>query len=243
MAASVAQIGQQGTIAPPPQWKPATWEEYELYRDQEIQPPLKRWVFFDRNALWVLDMAGEGVNHATIVNLLVMLLGFWFAQHPGQVFSSMGGCILEKPNLQAAVPDVVLYLGEDHPRWEKGEPRRVNLTQWRVPNLVCEVADTTLATDLDEKKKLYAAMGIPEYWVINVQGGQVFFFLMQADGTYQQCTDSLALTGLPLSLLEQTLEKLSEVTNGSAALWFSQQIAHLKLVSEVQTSEDQEAEI
>jgi hypothetical protein len=38
---------------------------------------------------------------------------------------------------------------------------------------------------------------------------------------------SLALTDLPISLLEQTLARLNEGTNASAALWFSQQIANL----------------
>jgi hypothetical protein len=37
----------------------------------------------------------------------------------------------------------------------------------------------------------------------------------------------MGLENLPVALLEQTLEHLSEGTNISAALWFSQQIAQL----------------
>ena len=36
--------------------------------------------------------------------------------------------------------------------------------------LIAEVADTTLATDLGEKATLYARHGVPEYWVIDVEG-------------------------------------------------------------------------
>jgi Uma2 family endonuclease len=69
----------------------------------------------------------------------------------------------EKPNTKAGTPDLVLYWGEDYPRWQPGESRRIDLNQWRVPNLVGEISDTTLATDLDEKKQLYADLEIPEY--------------------------------------------------------------------------------
>lgn len=36
--------------------------------------------------------------------------------------------------------------------------------------LAVEVADTTLADDLGRKPRLYAAAGVPEYWVLDVEG-------------------------------------------------------------------------
>jgi Uma2 family endonuclease len=67
--------------------------------------------------------------------------------------------LLEKASQEiAAAPDLVLYLGEDYPRREPGTSRRLDLERWRVPNLVGEISDTTLASDLDEKKALYAAL-------------------------------------------------------------------------------------
>jgi len=36
--------------------------------------------------------------------------------------------------------------------------------------LLVEVADSSLAKDLDAKLKLYAAAGIQEYWVVDVRG-------------------------------------------------------------------------
>ncbi len=133
-----------------------------------------------------------------------------------------------KSRTNAASPDIVLYIGEGIPQWHQGEPRRIDLNQWRVPDLVGEVSDTTLATDLDENKQLYAELEIPEYWVIDVQGKRVFAFRLQED-RYQQCTYSLALDKLPISLIEQTLERLSEGTNISAASWFAQQIVNLNI--------------
>ncbi|MEM9163790.1 MAG: Uma2 family endonuclease [Cyanobacteria bacterium P01_F01_bin.4] len=88
------------------------------------------------------------------------------------------------------------------------------------------MGDTTLASDLDEKKDIYAALEIPEYWVIDVRGARVMAFRLQADGRYHQCEISQALSGLRIELVEQTFERLTEETNGSAAQWFAQQIAN-----------------
>lgn len=174
-------------------------------------------------------MGSEGINHASVARLFAMLFFIWFNRSNSQTASDLGGCLLEKPNQQAASPDLVLYIGEGVPQWQEGEPRRINLTQWRVPNLVGEISDPTLATDLDEKKHLYAALEIPEYWVIDVRGKRVIAFRLQTDGAYKECFDSVALVGLPISLLEQTLEQLSTGTNISAASWFAQAIAKLNV--------------
>jgi Uma2 family endonuclease len=119
----------------------------------------------------------------------------------------------------------LLYLGEDCPRWQEGEKRRINLDQVRVPNLVGEISDKTLASDLDEKKRLYAAMGMPEYWVIDVQAKRMFIFLLQNNGVYQESDKSQALDGLTKDLLEQTLARTKTESNGNVAMWFAQQIA------------------
>jgi Uma2 family endonuclease len=207
-------------------WKPATWEEYSAYRDDPTNDRMR--LFFNEGYLLVIDMGWEGIDHASISDLFTMLFAFWFSQKPDQIFSSLGRCLMEKPPIKAGAPDLVLYLGDNYPRWQPGEKRRIDLNQWRIPNLVGEIADTTLATDLDEKKHLYAQLGIPEYWVIDVRGKRVLAFQLQENRVYQECTNSSTLSGLPISLLEQTLSRLNEETNGSAALWFSQQIANLK---------------
>jgi Uma2 family endonuclease len=209
-----------------PQWQPATWEDYLRYRDNPTTERVR--LFFNDKYLFV-DMGSEGINHASISDLFTMLFFIWFSRDQKQTASSLGRCLLEKPKKRAAAPDLVLYIGEGVPQWQEGEPRQINLNQWRVPDLVGEISDTTLASDLDEKKTLYADLEIPEYWVIDVRGKRVIAFRLQSDGKYQQCAESVALNGLPISLLEQALERLSEGTNISAASWFAQAIANLNV--------------
>ena len=207
-----------------PEWRKASWEEYVQHRDRS-QTKWTR-VFFNDGYLWVDEM-GEGINHARINNLFTLILGLWLMNQMDQNAEILGGCQMDQPQSKAAAPDLVVYLGEGAPQWQEGESRYIDLTRWRSPDLVGEIADTTLASDLDEKKQIYAALAIPEYWVIDVVGRRVLAFRLREDGKYQQCTESGALPGLPIDLLSQTLELLDTETNIRAANWFAQQIANL----------------
>lgn len=63
-------------------------------------------------------------------------------------------------------PDVVVVRGD----------RRQYLDRHPGPQdvaLVVEVADSTLQRDRSLKKRLYAAAGIPVYWIINLLNGQI----------------------------------------------------------------------
>jgi Uma2 family endonuclease len=51
--------------------------------------------------------------------------------------------------------------------------------------LVAEVSDSTLRDDLQVKASIYARAGIPEYWVIDIRGRQVFVHSEPRDGFYQ----------------------------------------------------------
>ncbi len=215
---------QSVTVSPRRQWQRATWQDYMVLRDAPTRERIK--LAFNQGWLWV-DMGGEGINHSGTSDLFTSLVFLWAIQHPEQLFTSLGRCLLEKPETQACAPDLVLYVGEDFPKWQEGEPRRVDLSQWRVPDLVGEISDTTLTTDLDEQKHLYAVLGIPEYWVVDVRGRRVFAFQLQADGSYQIGSESRILVGLPIALLEEALQQLSQGTNTRAAAWFAQQIAKL----------------
>lgn len=205
-------------------WQPATWQDYLNYRDNPELQTVSYRLFFNVNQLLITDMGGEGINHSGFNNLLTIVLGLWLIQFPQQKYKLLGGCLIEKPTVQAASPDLVLYLGKDFPVWREGESRYINLNQWRVPDLVGEISDTTLAIDLDEKKQLYAALKIPEYWVISVRARQVLMFILQDNGKYLESSQSKVLDGLGTDLLNQTLEQLEQGDTGQAVLLFQQQI-------------------
>lgn len=67
--------------------------------------------------------------------------------------------------------------------WEPADPS----AKW-VPGdsvrLVVEVADTSERHDLDEKRRLYAAYGVPEYWVVARSSRAVERFASPLSGDY-----------------------------------------------------------
>lgn len=213
------------TIKPEQRSQQATWEDYVALRDDadnKLNGDRYK-LFFNNQYLWV-EMGAEGINHAKFGDLFAMLLVFWAAKFPDIKLSTFGGCQLEKKGKRSVAPDIVLYVGDDAPIWKTGHSRFIDLDQWRSPDLVGEISDTTLAIDLDEKKRLYAELGIAEYWVIDVRAYRLFAFRLDESGVYQQCEVSQVLPNLAIALLEQTLEQLDTKTNTEAAIWFSQQI-------------------
>jgi Uma2 family endonuclease len=88
-------------------------------------------------------------------------------------------------------PDVAVvapgdYL-DDHPR-----------TAW----LIIEVAETSVRKDRGVKAPLYAACGVPEYWIVDVTNGTVEVYTAPVAGRYTRMTthrsgEQLALVALP----------------------------------------------
>jgi Uma2 family endonuclease len=205
----------------------ATWEDY-LHRVENHQSELER-VFFNCGSLWIEDLDNEGINHVRSSKLITMILASWFVQQGKSKFDLLGGCGIEKSPYQAAAPDEILYIENNFPQDRSGESRRIDLNEWRVPDLAVEISDYTLASDLDEKKQLYLALAIPEYWVVDVRGKRVLAFRL-VDGKYQECIESIALAELPIELLDRTLERMDD-DNGNVAIWFASQIQNLPIKS------------
>jgi Uma2 family endonuclease len=199
----------------------ATWADYVQVRDSADLDWQK--IAFCKGWLWV-DMGTEGPGHARFSDLMTMIFGFWAFLHPEQPIESFGRCLIESPETHACAPDLVLYKGENIPQWQAGTPRRIDLAQHRLPDLVGEIGDTTLSLDLDEQKQLYASLGIAEYWVIDVKGMRLFAFGLNSNGIYERIEVSQVLNGLSIALLEQALERLATETNTAAANWLMQQL-------------------
>lgn len=207
-------------------WQSATWEDYEGIRDDRSIDRVQ--LFFFNNQLLLENMGWEGINHARVRELFSIIFYLWFSEFSEQTATLMGGCLLEKKGMQAAAPDLVVYVGKDVPTYQEGNSRSIDLNQHRVPDLVGEVADTTLVSDMREKADLYAELKIPEYWVIDVKGRRVFAFNLSEAGAYFEVESSQVLSGLKISLLNQALENLS-VSNVEAATRFLQQVKQEQL--------------
>jgi Uma2 family endonuclease len=199
----------------------ATWQDYLQVRDDvEID-----WQKISFHQGWLqVDMGHYDLNQARFTDLMTMIFGLWALLHPDLAIESCGHCLIEKPDTHACTPDLVLYKGENTPRSQPDDLGWIEFPHHRLPDLVGEIVDTILSFDLDKQKQQYASLGISEYWVIDVKGMQLFAFGLKEMGIYEPIQVSQVLTGLQISLVEQTLERLTTETNTAAANWLMQQL-------------------
>jgi Uma2 family endonuclease len=123
----------------------------------------------------IIAMSPEGESHAYFNTEVADYLRFLL----GNSAKIRDAKPITLPDDSEPIPDIAivqplgaLYL-EHHPYPEN--------IFWLI-----EFAKTTLQKDLGIKKELYATVGIPEYWVVNLQASQLHVFWDLIDRAYQQ---------------------------------------------------------
>lgn len=148
-----------------------------------------------------MDMAPIGSHHAGIVKRLNQL--FVRAVATEAIVSIQDPIILDGHS--EPQPDVALLKPRDdfyvlaHPKAEE-------------VFLIVEVADASLAYDLNIKIPLYARHGIPEVWLIDVEQRRFTRFLNPGEGGYAEIKDLAVEAGaLTLSALPDVEVNLSDL--------------------------------
>ncbi len=74
------------------------------------------------------------------------------------------------------VPDCYVVFGVSDERMIKRDRRSYRIDEWdAVPAFVAEVASpSTASRDLNEKREIYAQMGVQEYWRFDITGGEYY---------------------------------------------------------------------
>jgi Uma2 family endonuclease len=112
----------------------------------------------------IIDMEPIGPWHADIVQMLAHA----FEQQAHRRFSVRVQSPIDLGPESQPQPDLVLCYPR---RYRDRHPGAADIF------LVIEVADTTLDFDLADKRALYSAAGIAEYWVIDVQAKKLTRFV------------------------------------------------------------------
>lgn len=84
-------------------------------------------------------------------------------------------CTYRKARVQECQPDLSCYVG-NRAQVVPQNTNIVNLDQYPAPDLVIEIAKTTLLDDLGTKRSLYEELGVIEYWVVDVQASQIIAY-------------------------------------------------------------------
>jgi len=123
----------------------------------------------------------------------------------------------QKTGYQEAQPDVSYYANENADAVPWGTSV-INLDNYPPPDLVIEVANTSLADDKGEKRLLYEELKVGEYWIVDVQNVQIIAFAV-ADGGSKRITQSQVLQGLAISVLEEALRRTRQMNQAQVGAW------------------------
>ena len=145
----------------------------------------------------IVAMAAKGNRHEIVRSKLTY---YWTRTAPGDVMV-FGETPLRHSPREQPEPDVIVY------------PMALALPDVRGDNvhLVVEVADGSLGYDLGIKSLLYAAYGVREYWVIDVDKLETHIHRAPADGKYALVTKHTAdeiLTPIAVPALATSLAGL-----------------------------------
>ena len=198
-------------------WVNASWEEY---LQAEVNPNYeKAKIYYDQGKIRI-EMSPLGISHSRdhgIIGYAINLYG----SLKGIDLNGSDNCTYRKTNYQSAQPDLSYYIGErvNAVPYISGI---IDLDIYPAPNLVIEIANTSLADDLGAKRLLYEHFGTQEYWIVDVKNQRIIAFAIN-DGGSKQIRQSQVLSNLDLSILEEALRKTRQQNHGEVGAWLMQQ--------------------
>ncbi len=142
----------------------------------------------------IVNKRGQNPPHASAIQLLLALLVSFFGAARVRIQLPIDVAPKDRERNEPE-PDVAV-LAQTKPEFALRHPRGDELL------LVVEVADTSLRTDLSFKRDLYARAGVPEYWVLDLNGRCLIAHRSPHEGTYRKVVtrsenDSVSIESLP----------------------------------------------
>lgn len=86
------------------------------------------------------------------------------------------------------------------------------------PDLVIEVAKSSLANDQGGKRLLYEDLNVKEYWIIDVNNVQLMALAVENGGS-RRISQSQVLPGLEISLLNEAFRPTRQMNHGKVGAW------------------------
>jgi Uma2 family endonuclease len=143
----------------------------------------------------IVEMSPEGISHASKRSKaqyhLIRVLG-------DKALLRIGAPIT-LPNGSEPEPDLAIVQPIEE-EYDSHHPYPENIF-W-----VIEYSNTSLDKDLGVKAEIYAAEGIPEYWVVNLKKNVLIVFRDPVDGKYQSRQEFTSGTIAPLAFSDVAIE-------------------------------------
>jgi Uma2 family endonuclease len=198
-------------------WVNATWNEY---LKAIADPAYAKAKGYYHNGRMRLEMSPLGNPHSRDHFIVIAAIAL-FAGIRNIDLDGHDNCTYRKTGYEEVQPDASFYLGTNAETipWEA---TIIDLDIYPPPDLVIEVAYSSLSDDKGEKRLLYEDLGVREYWIIDVPNAQIIAFAIQDRGSHR-IFHSQVLAGLEISLLEVALRRSREMNHGKVSAWLLSQ--------------------
>jgi Uma2 family endonuclease len=205
------------TQLPTDTWICASWQEYEQAIANLLNEKGKSYYYKGHMRLEMPPVSFDhGKDHVVIIFAVTL-----FAALKSIPATGLDTTTFRKTGVQDCQPDVAYYLRERAQTIPAGTGI-VNLDRYPAPDLVIEIAKTSLLDDLGTKRSLYEELGIAEYWVVDVQNAQIIAYAIADQGS-KRIKESQVLPGLAMSILEEALRRSREMNQSEAGTWLLSQ--------------------
>ncbi len=195
-------------------WVVASWEEFMEMADNLAYKKAK---CYYRNGRMKIETMSVGPNRARD-NAIALLAINLFCTIKGIAVNGFNKCSYRKTEVRECQPDLSYYIGERTQLAPSGSSI-ASLDVTPPPDLVIEVADSTLADDIGEKRLLYEELKVAEYWVVDVQKSQIIAFAIIADNGSRRLVQSEVLPGLTIAVLEEALRRSRTEDQAQVGAW------------------------
>ena len=194
-------------------WVTMPWDEYICKIEDPIYETAKGYYYQGHMRV---EMSPVGHDHAKddgTISLAVNLFGI-ARSIPLKILPN---CSYRKVGVGECQPDVSYYVG-DRTQLIPSGTSVIDLNRFPAPDLVIEVAVTTLLDDMGTKRALYEELGVSEYWVVDLQTAQLLAYA-GADQGSRRIQASQVLPGLTVAVLEEALQRSRETDQSQVGAW------------------------
>ncbi|KAB8334671.1 Uma2 family endonuclease [Scytonema tolypothrichoides VB-61278] len=205
------------TKLPTDTWVAATWNEYLQVIENPGYEKAKSYYY---NGKMRIEMPPVGNDHSRDHSIVIYAVHL-FASIKDIDLNGNDNCTYRKTGYDDAQPDASFYIGKNADVIPWGTSI-IHLDTYPAPDLVIEVANTSLADDKGDKRLLYEELGVGEYWIIDVQNVQVIAFAVENGGS-RKIYQSQVLPGLAISLLEDAFRRTREMNHSKVGAWLLSQ--------------------
>jgi len=210
------------TQLPTDTWITASWDDYLNVLADPAYEKAKSYYYSGQMRIEMSPIGNDhSRDHAIIIHAIHLFAGI-----KGIDLNGHDNCTYRKAGIREVQPDVSFYIGEQAETvpWGTGI---VDLDEYPPPNLVIEVAHTSLLDDKGNKRLLYEELGVDEYWIIDVLNVEVLAFAVENKGS-RRIRQSQVLSGLEISLLEQAFQRTRLMNHGKVSAWLLTQFRDKK---------------